>query len=50
MKKILFWILFVPIGLAIMLVAVLADIFDYLDQWLDRVTHRYENWSFDKNK
>jgi hypothetical protein len=50
MKKVLFWILFVPIGLVILCVAVIAGVFDNCDQWLDRITRRYENWSFDRKK
>ena len=42
LKKALFWVLFIPIGLII----VFFGIMDGLAEWFDDITSRYERWSF----
>jgi hypothetical protein len=47
-KKILFWIMFLPIGLLMFVVGIPATIFNALAKWVDDITQKFEDWAFDR--
>ena len=47
LKKTLFWILFIPNCLLLLIISIPARIFGTLEDWLDKTLRRYEEWTFD---
>lgn len=47
MKKVLFWFLYLPMVLTIVIVAVPSGILEKLDKLMYRYYNRFEDWCFD---
>jgi hypothetical protein len=52
-KHILFWVMFIPFALWMVIFGTLAGVFHYLSagfDWLANITHYFEAWCFDYAK
>jgi hypothetical protein len=45
-KQIIFWILFIPIGILSVVVSMIATITKHLDNFIYNSADKYENWTF----
>ena len=45
-KHILFWILFIPIGILTLIVSIISTVTKHLDNFMHDFTDAYEKWTF----
>jgi hypothetical protein len=50
MKKVLFWIVFLPIGLWILSIGIAARFFTATEKWTDEWSDKFDRWCFDIDK